>query len=1119
MQHADTSIWRLPQRAAPSPITEAQKEDFTRLLELVAKHWPALMCPRTSAASELTNIDTARLLVDALSNDGEVKNHRWTHNKLVQCIRTARKITHINIPEPQFAIPLPYETPAITLKKMIELPAIRELEKRFVASLHALNQSYLGQAGQDLDLAALLRGQLLFSAARFGGLVHLDALNGVRQALIKRKSKHLLWTGVQLVVSVCADDEELRRWTVDALTAALFLRLRTLNRKRLHRTRRSVEDCLDYFIRWLESDDLLPHLPVTAFLHACSSVRALELRPYLHAWESGRNISVPWSLKSERRVRLGIRHPLRSRTFTDEQGADSQVKTLSPIPRSCNRIDVLHAYSELRNCIPTDRHKWRRAVDRNLDTWFTTHEDKLAFIPLAVAEWLRALVAKPGLPGHERIMAPNSVSTYLSRIGRSLFAASAELEFVAYDDEEFWRSLYAWVLTAHRGSAPRRRQGKAITKGGHPNAEAIRECQSFHDFMVQRYGIPNLNILAEFGLAHSDTMRAVNANYITPDEFKTSYNLLDAKGKDRRSAEILNCGYWSGLRISEMLGLRFRDIRGIPLPGNTGALTYPELLVRTHRWRGLKTSSSTRHIQLDAVMPSEYLDKFMTFYRTQLDAARISNPQSFQNDYIFAEIPGDKTIPDDHPVRGAMQKVLRYVTGDSTVVVHHLRHSAANNLLLMLSADGDNDKVWRLFHEPPIMLIRLSNSLRERLGIHKLAQRPILWIVSGLLGHADPTVTLGSYIHMLHWLIECNASAVSDSTRYVGLTRSIKLDAAVLGISEERARRWRQKHVKPGPTRAGRKPRISQERDIFVPHAQYWARVLRLRPPRRQGYEVTRAPARWPRPAEPAILLPTIDGLRVLGQHVGDPNIRISQLGAALSLPTNVIYAVRHADEAMRSEINRTLKKRYRQRSEQTVDCMPTHPAISGDIEDFKYLWGKFSDNPAINKLYSAFVRQSNVELRQTATNPFYIKLEHASDAFVDGYRQYSHVLSYHGMDGAGLRAARTLLDFLGSLYPPDCIEIEARLRKGATEKSAALSLHRKLGRGFRYLWTPTEHWRRSMPDWNDGAVYIKLLTRQSPYKGSYGAWYALYWTCLFGYVFDFLLKDQQFEQGATRAA
>lgn len=153
------------------------------------------------------------------------------------------------------------------------------------------------------------------------------------------------------------------------------------------------------------------------------------------------------------------------------------------------------------------------------------------------------------------------------------------------------------------------------------------------------------------------------------------------------------------------------------------------------------------------------------------------------------------------------------------------------------------------------------------------------------------------------------------------------------------------------------------------------------------------------------------------------------------------------------------------------------------------------------------------------ATIPFYVELKHAADAFVVGFRQYSHVVSYHGLDGSGLWAARKLLDFLGSLYPPDCVEIEARLRQGVTEKSAAPALHRKLGRGFRYRWTPTEHWRRSMPDWYDGAVYIKLLTRQSPYKGSYGAWYALYWACLFGYVFDFLLKNQQFEQGATSAA
>ncbi|MDZ7811334.1 MAG: tyrosine-type recombinase/integrase [Arhodomonas sp.] len=304
---------------------------------------------------------------------------------------------------------------------------------------------------------------------------------------------------------------------------------------------------------------------------------------------------------------------------------------------------------------------------------------------------------------------------------------------------------------------------------------------------------------------------SVNANYLSPCDLQRATEILMMRAARPVSmagtSELLRVAYWTGLRLGELAGLRLCDVTRIH-SGDRSSF-WLEVLVRSHQGRRTKSESSRRRLPLNAVMPAGVGKEFAEYHWRKREANRRVDPRG--NYYLFAAPGAEQVKPSEEEFREPIQKALRLATNDPTVVVHSLRHSFANNMLLAIEADGASDPIWDFFAEPPRELIEVSEKIRRQLLYNEQGRRRDLFSVAELLGHSSPQITLESYIHVLPWLAYGRTETLQGRL-YEGLERSIDIDAALLLKGRNAARGWR-----------GR----SNDRTTLAPLVQYWSKRLR----------------------------------------------------------------------------------------------------------------------------------------------------------------------------------------------------------------------------------------------------------------------------------------------------
>lgn len=220
---------------------------------------------------------------------------------------------------------------------------------------------------------------------------------------------------------------------------------------------------------------------------------------------------------------------------------------------------------------------------------------------------------------------------------------------------------------------------------------------------------------------------------LAEQEYLTALQLISsAKGLSddvrRAAGMIMISSYRFGLREEEGWGLLRSDwveIGGITL-----------LLVKHNHLRGLKGIGSRRQVPL-------------MFNLAQAEHELLAQVKAFS-----ASVNGDKlnvgiladskgTMPVMNAAVFRVNEVLKQVTGNQRVSVHHLRHSFGNRLVL--AAIG-NVGHWaeRLGWQGDD-----RQKIREFLLGETLCFRRLGWAVARMLGHMGPTTTFRSYVHCL----------------------------------------------------------------------------------------------------------------------------------------------------------------------------------------------------------------------------------------------------------------------------------------------------------------------------------------------------------------------------------
>ncbi len=324
---------------------------------------------------------------------------------------------------------------------------------------------------------------------------------------------------------------------------------------------------------------------------------------------------------------------------------------------------------------------------------------------------------------------PSSIATYLQSIDRELISCAGTDDISKYDPNEL-RDLYFDTLKAFKIESQLSKPSSILTQ--------------FHQFLVRKYRAPKIDL---DGLVQKKgpPELGVDANIISPSMFRLALYSLGWELPTRSRIQTIRCligilGFRCGLRHSEALCLRIGDLMGE---------LYPEIFIRTNHLFRTKTPDSTRRIPVYLLLEKEELEELRCWQQ-------LRKAEEGAGDYLCAPLfgaPGQNSIHLENEIFTPLIQVLRQVTGDPTIVFHHLRHSFASRLLLILLAERMPDAFVREsladychFHRPTKELISgLFGNMNQG--------RQFLYGISNLMGHAGVNTTLLAYLHVCDWLL------------------------------------------------------------------------------------------------------------------------------------------------------------------------------------------------------------------------------------------------------------------------------------------------------------------------------------------------------------------------------
>jgi integrase len=193
---------------------------------------------------------------------------------------------------------------------------------------------------------------------------------------------------------------------------------------------------------------------------------------------------------------------------------------------------------------------------------------------------------------------------------------------------------------------------------------------------------------------------------------------------------VYTIAFRSGMRINEMLGLRIKDVESVQASS---------IWIRPYRSKKqehlLKTDSAERNLNLQILLTEEEHFKFQRYYTTRRRAYS-------SNDYLFTLWNSIERIK-PYKVTTPLQKILDAMLPSHCYTFHSLRHSATNNLAMILNMDYKFVNAFTDYSNDHYQLLR-NDLLRSK------TPQDCWYLLSHILGHIDPTETFRSYLHLAY---------------------------------------------------------------------------------------------------------------------------------------------------------------------------------------------------------------------------------------------------------------------------------------------------------------------------------------------------------------------------------
>lgn len=297
----------------------------------------------------------------------------------------------------------------------------------------------------------------------------------------------------------------------------------------------------------------------------------------------------------------------------------------------------------------------------------------------------------------------------------------------------------------------------------------------FHRFLIHHTNLPNVELSEGDDVEQGDS--GTHADFITETEFTCIKKMFvnDSSDFKKENLYILFLMYRAGLRISEAVSIRIKDVHFIRVDG----LLRANLLVRNNEYVENKTGDSRRNLPLNFLFLEEELEEFYIFFE-QKKRERGLNKMLFSED-----------ADGQRPLNTIFYyNILRYsfsqICGISTLVAHILRHSLASHFMLQL-------------HQTEFPISSPVHLAYFKKMFFTGDSKSYLYFVSYILGHASPATTLSNYIHIQDLLLHHFLSDLKFFVKEEDDAKSLHEEnfkglIEILNIKPELYRKWRSRY-------------------------------------------------------------------------------------------------------------------------------------------------------------------------------------------------------------------------------------------------------------------------------------------------------------------------------------
>ncbi len=624
---------------------------------------------------------------------------------IVQAGRTAMLW---NLPLPPIPVYIKRERNPYQPKTFLNYQPEIKLQKQILSSIY--NEIALSEEAQI--------GRILLSAVANGGLLHKSLL----ESLLSELDKPLVILNNLAYVNLPLkykghENQEFRRWFIDPTTKVLFVILNPKFSKKW-------KHVWPYIKAFYNDCSLEMPKSITSLIKSVAFGFRQKLPPFLVVYQSRGFISHSLHESVWHRLQnLEPKYPNPS-LYKDEYKPSTWTQPTT----------VLTSFEwcfQMKTCLKASTKK--EALHLIQQSFSKHHNDDVTNTIIGWAAYMLKHGSKIGRP-----LALSTINGYVSRVIKGLPSLMFNLDIQDLTDEDI-EEVYTQLLENTDSTDLRKHLRKAL--------------QEFHRFLCKTFKhlSPNQYILNQ-GLELSP----VDTNIINLDEYFETLTYIKHSDIDLIHEDLLTIarllviiGFRCGLRRSEALKLRLIDIH----EGHN-----PEILIRPHKFRRLKTSNAVRRIPVKSLLDRDEINEFLTW----LNKRKIQEKNIPFSEFLFA-IPSKsyETIPAEK-VFAPIHHALRQVTGDKRLRYHHLRHSFASwSLIRLIIADYDIPK--HFFDASPRTrdwLFLESKPFKSSLYNHDEPTRKHLYFITTLLGHSNPSITLEYYIHF------CDILSVHALTKF-----------------------------------------------------------------------------------------------------------------------------------------------------------------------------------------------------------------------------------------------------------------------------------------------------------------------------------------------------------------